>query len=433
MKWSKFNHIMNCKYGSFIYNSTTNSFLKINPELLDVVEKAKNEKFQPNDFTGELMEIFISHHILVSDDYDEKYLSKLKFIYQKAAFADSRLSLTIATTTKCNFKCPYCYEEGVNGVHMDENTEKAIIAYIDSIKPKKLYVGWYGGEPLLNFSTLERLTKEIDNLDYIEDLQYSIVTNGSLLTEEKCLFFKEHYLKNMQITLDGRDEYHNRSRIAKNGKPTYAIILHNLDRALDILPECHFSIRVNVSALNREDYPLLYRELHERYRGKSNFSIYFSFVEDYNMCGNNNILRSEDRIEFLRYLKDVHHIDENKYPRRANNVCVACKINSFVIAPNGDLYKCWNEIGRKEFIVGNIKNEKMITNYDLICEYAVCRNKFNDSRCLDCFLLPVCRGGCPDYRYRVQTESSSLEICPFNLKHIDTTLELMYEKFATLP
>ena len=148
------------------------------------------------------------------------------------------------------------------------------------------------------------------------------------------------------------------------------------------------------------------------------------------MCGGASCLNSKDRIDFLRYLQNEHHIAEEVYPRRQQCLCIANTINNFVIAPNGDLYKCWNEIGRKDYIVGNIKNKKIITNYDLICDYSINYNKFNDPKCLECFLLPVCIGGCPSNRYSNLTKNTNLEICPYNFEHIDLTLELMYERIV---
>lgn len=432
MKWSKYNHIMECKYGIFIYNSITNSFLKISQYIRDLIQQTENWSEEIEKLDIELKKVLISNQILVEDDFDKKYLTKLQFVHRRSAFANSRLMLTIATTTDCNFKCPYCYEEGITDIRMDEETEKAIISYIDSIKPRTLNITWYGGEPLMNFKTIERLTGSIDKLSYIEDLHYDIVTNGSLLTEKVCRFFAAHNLESAQVTIDGLEENHNKSRISKNGRPSYSLILSNLDRAIEMLPNCHFSVRVNIGLSNKEDYPKLYQELHDRYKGKNNFMMYFDFVEDYNMCGGASILNSGEKIEFMRYLSNVHHIYKNTYPIRENSLCMACIINSYVIAPNGDLYKCWNEIGRKNFVVGNIKNKKIVHNYDLISEYAVTYNKFNDSKCLNCFLLPVCEGGCPSNRYNYQIGNSNLEICPYNLENIDLSLELMYERVHAL-
>ena len=58
---------------------------------------------------------------------------------------------------------------------MDEETETAIIDYINSIKPRTLDITWYGGEPLMNFKTIERLTDKINELSYIENLKYDII------------------------------------------------------------------------------------------------------------------------------------------------------------------------------------------------------------------------------------------------------------------
>lgn len=428
MKWSKYNYILNCKHGVFVYNSTTNSFLKTSKTLLDSLKNIKDWDLEIDKLDEDIKKILVAHNIVVSNDFDNKYLTKLKFIHRRSAFANSQLSLTIATTTDCNFKCPYCYEEGISHTKMDEETETAIIDYINTIKPKSLYITWYGGEPLMNFKTIERLMKNINELSYIEEVKYDMVTNGSLLTEKVGSYFIEKKLKNVQITIDGLEENHNRTRITKSGKSSYHIILSNLDKALEILPDCHFSVRVNIGLNNRDDYPILYRELRERYKDKTNFSIYFSFVEDYSMCGGASCLDSKKRIDFLRYLQDVHHIAEEVYPKHRQCLCTATSINSFVIAPNGDLYKCWNEIGRKNLVVGNIKNKKMISNYDLICDYSINYNKFNDPKCLACFLLPVCIGGCPSNRNSNLTRNTNLEICPYNFEHIDLALELMYER-----
>lgn len=428
MKWSRYNHLFECQYGNFIYNAVINSFLKISPTLASQFKETKDWDSQTRELDLSIREILQTNRIIVPDDFDDQYLTKLKFVHQKSAFANSHLALTIATTTACNFQCPYCYEEGIEHDTMNQETENAIINYINLIEPRRLYITWYGGEPLLNFPSIVRLTKNFSKLNFLKHLEYEIVTNGSLLTEETCHFFAAHNLKSIQITIDGLAEHHNKSRIMKNGQASFELILHNLDRAIDLLPNCRFSIRVNISYENRQDYPTLYQELNSRYKGKRNFSMYFTFVEDYNSCGENTSLGSQERIQFLQELVNTHHIYEKLYPQRQHALCVACHINDFVIAPNGDLYKCWSEIGRKDFIVGNIKQSKRIGNYDLICDYAINYNKFNDPKCLACFLLPICVGGCPSNRYNNKLRGTHLEICPYKLEHIDSVLELMYAK-----
>jgi uncharacterized protein len=43
MKWSRYNFLFfSKKYGYFLYNSSTNAFLKLNLELFDVLKKIEN-------------------------------------------------------------------------------------------------------------------------------------------------------------------------------------------------------------------------------------------------------------------------------------------------------------------------------------------------------------------------------------------------------
>ena len=43
-------------------------------------------------------------------------------------------------------------------------------------------------------------------------------------------------------------------------------------------------------------------------------------------------------------------------------VCGAISLNSFVIGPDGALYKCWNDIGYSERSIGNLEKGIKLTN-----------------------------------------------------------------------
>lgn len=88
-------------------------------------------------------------------------------------------------------------------------------------------VTFFGGEPLLSFL----LIKEI--VDYVErtyphiDHFYKVVTNGTLLTHEKAIFFKK-YGFNIIVSIDGSEEKHDFYRKDIKGNGTYKTIMHNL-------------------------------------------------------------------------------------------------------------------------------------------------------------------------------------------------------------
>lgn len=50
----------------------------------------------------------------------------------------------------------------------------------------------------------------------------------------------------------------------------------------------------------------------------------------------------------------------------------------------GELYKCWNDMGNEEMIVGNIANEELIRPY-LYNQYMVEGQWLSDDDCKKCF------------------------------------------------
>jgi uncharacterized protein len=86
------------------------------------------------------------------------------------------------------------------------------------------------------------------------------------------------------------------------------------------------------------------------------------------------------------------------YPGTKANYCCADSRTAFVIDPEGNLYKCWNDIGNLKRSVGNIKeNEKENKNSkipSLLFEYLLW-SPFDNQECIGCEILPLCMGGCP--------------------------------------
>lgn len=75
----------------------------------------------------------------------------------------------------------------------------------------------------LFLATKKRCTKEKG-----KELQCSLVTNGSLLTEEIVSGLLNYNCKFVQITLDGPEYIHNCRRVAKDGSGTFQKVLHGI-------------------------------------------------------------------------------------------------------------------------------------------------------------------------------------------------------------
>lgn len=93
---------------------------------------------------------------LIDDSIDEKAI--LKYEQLCSRYSRSHLSLVIAATSNCNFRCVYCYERSVlRASTMSEATQEAIVKFVESEAPhlESFTVTWYGGEPLLALDIIE--------------------------------------------------------------------------------------------------------------------------------------------------------------------------------------------------------------------------------------------------------------------------------------
>ena len=88
---------------------------------------------------------------------------------------------------------------------------------------------------------------------------------------------------------------------------------------------------------------------------------------------------------------------------------------SIVIGPEGELYKCWNDVAKSNKVYGHIGIG--ITNERVLYDYLTKADPFDDERCRTCLLLPVCGGGCP-YARMVDMEKKTNKACPLNATNL---------------
>ncbi|MZJ17645.1 4Fe-4S cluster-binding domain-containing protein, partial [Enterococcus durans] len=168
---------------------------------------------------------------LIDDSIDEKAI--LKYEQLCSRYSRSHLSLVIAATSNCNFRCVYCYERSVlRASTMSEATQEAIVKFVESEAPhlESFTVTWYGGEPLLALDIIESLSLKFIDICKKNDIAYgaTIVTNGYLLNCAVVEKLNTLYVNQYQVTLDGRKEIHDCSRPLANGGGTYDVITQNL-------------------------------------------------------------------------------------------------------------------------------------------------------------------------------------------------------------
>lgn len=136
-------------------------------------------------------------------------------------------NVTLEITEKCNLRCKYCiyhpdHPEFREFGHCDmtwEVAQKAIDFFIKhSKKDKSRYIGFYGGEPLLNYKLIKKVVEYAE--ERLEDVTFAITTNATLITDEIAEFFLDHNF-NIIISLDGPRELHDANRIMQNGDGSF--------------------------------------------------------------------------------------------------------------------------------------------------------------------------------------------------------------------
>lgn len=137
-------------------------------------------------------------------------------------------------TDACNFRCTYCYANANSkGKSMSRETGMKIIDRIISDIPyDNVFVEFHGGEPLLFkdsiFSIVEYGKKKARFAG--KNINFSIQTNGSLLTEDVIRFARSNGIK-MGISCDGPPDIHNRYRIFPDGTGTFDSVWESIKRA----------------------------------------------------------------------------------------------------------------------------------------------------------------------------------------------------------
>jgi len=420
MKSSKYNFYLKNNNNSYIYNSLSNSLIEVENDLSLAIKNNNINKLEKEELK------LLQELLIVSDNADEEnVLNSLRLKNLITRFDDNILNLTIAPTSSCNFDCTYCYEDDRPNVFMNKNTELKLIEFIEKHKNvKKIYITWFGGEPLLNFKFIKRFVNIINEKGYI--LTNSFITNGYLLNKKTLDWLAQNRISYLQITIDGFENTHNLRRPHINNKGSYKRIIDNLDNLFKSDVNYKVILRINIDSSNEQEYPDLANYLTERYKDKNLF-LSPSFVAslDSNQCNNNCLFVREDKALFK--LNNISSKGISLYPTLKSGDCIARQKNGYVIGVNGELYKCYEDIGKKEKEIGNIFEKEI--NEPLLTEYLIGADQLFDKECIDCKLLPICNGGCPYVRINNnKTGSSNNENCvifkdfekEFILAHIKT-------------
>lgn len=325
----------------------------------------------------------------------------------------------------CNLDCKYCYFLSKERLYpngsfrmSDELSETYIAQYLDSQPGPEINIAWQGGEPTLMGLDFFRRSIALEKKYQRPGTRIvnTIQTNGVLLDDEWCAFFKEHGFL-VGVSLDGPKALHDAFRVDKAGRPTFDKVMGGL-RLLQ-KHGVESNILTTVHAANAE-YPLeVYRFL--RNEAKARFIQLIPIVERVNETGFQEGSTVTDRSvsadAFGRFLngvfdewvkRDVGEVFVQMFDvalaswvGEPHGLCVFSPTcgDALALEHTGDVYSCDHFVEPKHRL-GNIAERPLTELAGSPQQQAFGRDKLESlpRQCRECDVRFACHGGCPKDR-----------------------------------
>ncbi len=395
MKYSRYNFHFSHNGESYLYNSFSNALVAVPSEIAGLVNGGEEANSLPS-LSKEGLQPLLRGGFLIEENKDE--LARLKVRNRMGRFANRELGLTIAPTLACNFRCVYCFEEPSRATMTAETVDAVYDYVLGALRGKEgLGVCWYGGEPLLAFDIMEKLSRRFISLCRTMGIPYEadIISNGYLMTTERAeRLTREMAVRFWQVTLDGPPAVHDQRRPLQGGKGSFAVVLENLAATCHLFDRV--SVRINIDRTNQEQVGELL-DLLEKKGLRDKVTVYFGQVQAIGAACPGFSHQCLSTKEFSLVEMQLNRLVADRgwsvslRPRLKSGVCLADQVNCYLIDPAGNLAKCWNCAGVEEERTGTIFEEQPHDNLYRWLSF----DPFEDPECLDCKMLPICMGGCP--------------------------------------
>lgn len=251
--------------GYYFYETQKNEIIAVNKELYEyikaIMEDDVTKKININQRTkGEYDELVSAGYLQLS------YIENIEHMATpllKLALDRKMERILLQVTQNCNLRCEYCvYSESKNpntrshsnNIMTFQTAKKAIDFYAKhSIDNDVKTIGFYGGEPLLNFKLIKEVIEYANEKFKGKEIVYSITTNGTLLNDDIIDFFEENNVM-LTVSLDGPKAIHDKNRRFLNGGGSYDIVMNNLNKVKEkSKKEMPFNINMVIDPENDYD------------------------------------------------------------------------------------------------------------------------------------------------------------------------------------
>lgn len=357
-------------------------------------------------------------------------------------FARPMYIMTKAAGSSCNLACKYCYYLEKNNLYKDrqpdnrfiltdELLEKFIEMYIESQTTPQVLFCWHGGEslmrPLSFYKKVVELQKKYARGRIIDN---TIQTNGTLLNDEWCRFFKDNNWL-VGVSIDGPQEFHDEYRKNKTGAPSFRKVMRGIDllkrhgvewNALAVVNDFngdysldfyHFFKEIGCRYIQftpiveriipREDGRYLASPMDARDIPLADFSVSPEQWGNF-LC---TIFDEWVRNDVGEYFIQIFDATLANWIGEQPGVCSMARTcgHAGVMEYNGDVYSC-DHFVFPEYKLGNIRTHTLIEMMFSERQQKFGTDKFEKlpKQCRNCKYLFACNGECPKNRFAITAD-----------------------------
>lgn len=344
----------------------------------------------------------------------------------------------------CNLRCSYCYYLEKSKLYSAKNgggepryfmsdavLEEFIRQYIEAQTAPSVMFTWHGGESLMRTLAFYRRVLELQRKYSRRDIRIDncIQTNGTLLTDEWCRFFKDNGWL-VGLSIDGPREFHDRYRLAPSGAGSFDEVMRGVERLNRHGVEWNAMAVVNdLNAAHPLEFYRFFKSIDCRFiqftpiverttpHGLASigdrdgacvapFSVGAQAWGDF-LCTLFDEWVCQDVGRFFIQLFDATLANTVGVEPGVCSMARTCG-HAAVIEHNGDLYSC-DHFVFPQYKLGNIRQKTIFEMMNSSAQLKFGQDKRDalPGQCRRCRWLHLCNGECPKNRFSVTADGES--------------------------
>ena len=324
-------------------------------------------------------------------------------------------ALCLHVSHTCNLNCGYCFASqgkyhGERALMSFEVGRRALDFLLENSGSRhNLEVDFFGGEPLMNFDVVKQLVAYARSVEKErgKNFRFTLTTNGMLIDDD-VIDFCNREMSNVVLSLDGRKEINDRTRVDYAGNGSYDRIVPKFQKLVKARGGKNYYMRGTFTHANPDFTNDVFHMADLGFTELSMEPVVCApddpaalteqdlavVKEQYELLAFDMLRREKEGkpITFYHYMLDLE-----------NGPCIYKRISGcgsgteyMAVTPWGDLYPCHQFVGEEAYKLGDIWSG--VTNTALREEFRAC-NAYARPECRDCWAKLYCSGGCAANAY----------------------------------